>query len=79
MPGDPNELAGWATDEEKMALDEHYRCRIRRTPDLDGEVSDERDHGRKREDELLEMVKATQKLLEDRTSSKGIFKRLFGG
>ncbi len=43
------------------------------------EVTDERDHGRKREDELLEMVKATQKLLEDQTSRKGILKRLFGG
>ena len=43
------------------------------------EVTGERDHGRKREDELLDMVKATQRLLEDRTSSKGIFKRLFGG
>jgi len=43
------------------------------------EVTDERDHGRQREDELLEMVKATQKLLEDQTGRKGIFKRLFGG
>ena len=42
------------------------------------EVTDERDHGRKREDELLEMVFLTQKLLEDQTSRKGIIKRLFG-
>jgi len=82
-PGEKPEVAvgesdGAVLSERDLLREENDRLR-RDLETSRREVTDEREHGRKREDELLEMVKATQKLLEDQTSSKGIFKRLFGG
>ncbi len=42
------------------------------------EASDEREHGRKREAELLDMVKATQRQLEDRTKPRSLWQRISG-
>ncbi len=42
------------------------------------EASDEREHGRKREDELLDLVKATQRQLEDQTKSRSLWQRISG-
>lgn len=42
------------------------------------EASDEREHGRKREDKLLDMVQATQRLLEDQTKPRSLWQRISG-
>ncbi len=42
------------------------------------EASDEREHGRKREDELLDLVKATQRHLEDQTKPRSLWQRISG-
>ncbi len=42
------------------------------------EASDEREHGRKREDELLDLVKATQRQLGDQTKPRSLWQRISG-
>jgi len=77
-PGGSVEVVGAVLSERDLLREQNERLRR----DLETalrEVTEEREHGRKREDELLDMVKATQKLLEDQTSSKGFIKRIFGG
>jgi len=78
VPIAPSVEVGGLLSERDLLREEVGRLR-RELETARREVTDEREHGRKREDELLEMVKATQKLLEDQTSKKGVFKRLFGG
>ena len=55
------------------------RDRLRRERDqAHQDAADERQHGRKREDELLDMLKSTQRLIEDQTKPRSLWQRLMG-
>ena len=70
-------LAGMLETENEALKVEVDRLR-RERDQARQEAADERQHGRKREDDLLDMLKATQRMIEDRTKPRSLWQRLTG-